>query len=104
MAAKKKTPTTSAAGPQTLRIGSRVRCTDDGVEGRIVWANGVSVKIQWDDGGQGTWRRDSLAGRPIEILDAAAASEDPTQTDPPLAAPTAEPTASTESPTQDAGL
>ena len=66
MASKKKTPT--AAGLQTLKIGSRVRRTDDGVEGRIVWANGVSVKITWDDGEQVTWRRDSLAGRPIEIL------------------------------------
>jgi len=51
-----------------LKIGSRVRCTDDGVQGRITWANSVSVKIQWDDGEQVTWRRDSLAGRPIEIL------------------------------------
>jgi len=45
-----------------------VRCTDDQAEGRIVWANGVSVKIKWDDGEQVTWRRDSLAGGPIEIL------------------------------------
>jgi hypothetical protein len=59
---------------QTLKIGSRVRFTDDGAEGRIIWANGVSVKIRWDDGEQVTWRRDSLADRPIEILDAA--SED----------------------------
>jgi HB1, ASXL, restriction endonuclease HTH domain len=51
-----------------LKIGSRVRCTDDGVEGRITWANGVSVKVQWDDGEQVTWRRDSLADRPIDIL------------------------------------
>jgi len=51
-----------------LKIGSRVRCTDDGVEGRIVWANAVSLKVQWDDGEHVTWRRDSLAGRPIEIL------------------------------------
>ena len=66
MAARKKTPT---AGLQTLKIGSRVRCTDDGVEGRIVWANGASVKIKWDDGEQVTWRRDSLAGRPVDIRD-----------------------------------
>jgi len=52
-----------------LKIGSRVRCTDDNMEGRITWANGVSVKIQWDDGEQVTWRRDSLADRPIDILD-----------------------------------
>jgi hypothetical protein len=54
-----------------LKIGSRARCTDDGVAGRIVWANAVAVKIRWDDGEQVTWRRDSLADRPIEILDAA---------------------------------
>jgi hypothetical protein len=57
-------------GPQAIRIGTRVRCTDDGVEGRIVWANGVSVKITWDDGEQVTWRRDALADKPIEFLDA----------------------------------
>jgi hypothetical protein len=65
-----KNTTASDPGPK-LKIGSRVRCTDDGGEGRITWANGVSVKIQWDDGEQVTWRRDSLAERPIEILDPA---------------------------------
>jgi hypothetical protein len=70
MASKKNTPAnTTADSLTTLRIGSRVRCTDDGIEGRIVWANAVSVKIKWDDGEQVTWRRDSLADRPIEILD-----------------------------------
>ena len=54
-----------------MKIGSRVRCTDDGVAGRIVWCNAVSVKVRWDDGEEVTWRRDSLADRPIEILDAA---------------------------------
>jgi hypothetical protein len=71
MSSKKKTQTTPGTNMQTLRIGSRVRFTDDGAEGRIIWANGVSVKIQWDDGEQVTWRRDSLADRAIEILDAA---------------------------------
>src|SRR5471030_182203 len=66
MATKKKT--TPDASLQAIKIGSRVRCTDDHVEGRIVWANGVSVKITWNDGEQVTWRRDSLADRPIEIL------------------------------------
>src|SRR5262245_30565630 len=68
MSSKQNSPTSPGTNPQTLKIGSRVRCTDDGVEGRIVWANAVSVKIRWDDGEQVTWRRDSLAGRPIEIL------------------------------------
>ncbi len=69
MSGKKKSKASTT--PQTLKIGSRVRCSDDGVEGRITWANGVSVKVQWDDGEQVTWRRDSLAERPIEILEPA---------------------------------
>jgi hypothetical protein len=68
MSSKKKTSASPGTNLQALKIGSRVRCTDDGVEGRIVWANAVSVKIRWDDGEQVTWRRDSLASRPIEIL------------------------------------
>src|SRR5260370_24447789 len=67
---KNKTATTSTTNHPALRIGSRVRCTDDGVEGRIVWANAVAVKIEWTDGEKVTWRRDSLATRPIEIIDA----------------------------------
>jgi hypothetical protein len=68
MSSKKKSPTSSATNPPALTIGSRVHCTDDGVEGRIVWANAVSVKIRWDDGEQVTWRRDTLASRPVAIL------------------------------------
>ena len=97
---KKTTPSTNT---QTLKIGSRVRCTDDGVVGRIVWANAVAVKIRWDDGEQVTWRRDSLAGRPIEILDAGevedqhaapAASEqtEPATAEQPAESPSPEPT------------
>ncbi len=70
MGRKKNTSTNNNANPPALKIGSRVRCTDDGVTGRIVWANAVSVKVKWDDGEQVTWKRDSLATRPIEILDA----------------------------------
>jgi hypothetical protein len=69
MTAKKNPSATPTTNLQTLKIGGRVRCTDDGVQGRIAWANGISVKIRWDDGEQVTWRRDSLASRPIEILD-----------------------------------
>ena len=71
MASKNNDQRISSGSLPALRIGSRVRCTDDRVEGRIVWANAVSVKIRWNDGEQVTWRRDSLVGRPIEILDAA---------------------------------
>src|SRR5262245_2525384 len=66
---KNKAAASGTANLPALRIGSRVRCTDDGVAGRIVWANAVAVKIQWDGGAQGTWKRDSLATRPIALLD-----------------------------------
>jgi outer membrane biosynthesis protein TonB len=68
MSKKKSVDVSNSGGLPALKIGSRVRCTDDGVEGRIVWCNAVSVKVRWDDGEQVTWRRDSLADRPIEIL------------------------------------
>jgi hypothetical protein len=94
MASKKnKTAASSTANLQTLRIGSRVRCTDDGVAGRIVWANALSVKIKWDDGEQVTWKRDSLATRPIAILD----PDEAGQPEAP-AAPAAEETPTTEVP------
>ena len=79
---KKKNAKTNTNLP-ALRIGSRIRCSDDGVTGRIVWANAVAVKIKWDDGEQVTWKRDSLATRPIEILDADdAKAETPTEPTP----------------------
>jgi hypothetical protein len=80
MAKKNKPATTNAANLPAVKIGMRIRCTDDGVTGRIVWANAVAVKIKWDDGEQVTWKRDSLATRPIEILGAEGDDE-------PLAAP-----------------
>jgi hypothetical protein len=70
MGSKRKNPTATTGGNlPPVRIGSRVRCTDDGVAGRLVWANGTSVKIQWDEGEQVSWKRDTLATRPLEILD-----------------------------------
>jgi hypothetical protein len=81
MASKKNIKSSPSSNLPALKIGSRVRCTDDGVTGRIVWANGVSVKITWDDGERVTWKRDSLASRPIEFLD---------PEDPPTAEPNAE--------------
>lgn len=68
MTSKKDSKASNINGLTALKIGSRVRCTDDGVQGRITWANAVAVKVQWDDGEQVTWRRDALASRPIEIL------------------------------------
>jgi hypothetical protein len=87
MSSKKKSPATPTHDLQTLKIGSRVRCTDDGVAGRIVWANAVSVKIRWDDGEQVTWRRDSLATRPIQFVDADAPADASAPTEQPEAAP-----------------
>src|SRR5277367_2674472 len=80
---KKNTTGTAGGHLPTLQIGSRVRCSDDGVTGRLVWANAVSEKIQWDDGEQVTWKRDTLATRPLEILDADGAGQttEPAATD-----------------------
>src|SRR5260370_22417132 len=95
MSGKKTLPTAGAANLPALKIGGRVRCTDDGVAGRIVWANAISVKVRWDDGEQVTWRRDSLAGRPIEIVDADDAGGRP---EAPAGAAVPEQTATTELP------
>jgi preprotein translocase subunit YajC len=70
MSSKKKNTTNASSNLTTLKVGSRVHCTDDGVTGHIVWANATAVKIKWDDGEAVTWKRDSLAARPIEIRDA----------------------------------
>ena len=75
MASKNSSKRSSAGGRTALKIGTRLRCTDDGIEGRITWANGNAVKVQWDDGEQVTWRRDTLASRPIEILESAGGDE-----------------------------
>jgi hypothetical protein len=109
MSSKKTTPTAANDKFQALRLGSRIRCTDDRVEGRIVWANGLCVKIQWDDGEQVTWRRDSLPTRPIEILDAADADDQGSPTEAPVPAPTistepATPTTEPAIPTEPATL
>jgi hypothetical protein len=94
MSKKKSAPKAPAAGATdlpALKIGSRVRCTDDQVEGRIVWANAVSVKVQWDDGEQVTWRRDSLAGRPVEIVGAEGEEDRRLPDEPPSTGQTAAP-------------
>ena len=76
-----------------LKVDSRVRCTDDGVQGRITWANATVVKIQWDDGEQVTWRHDSLAARPLAILDPPADEPDGLPEEP---VPASEPQPATE--------
>jgi hypothetical protein len=52
-----------------LRVGDRVRFTEDGAEGRVVSADANSVRILWDDGEEATWRRAALANKPIVLLD-----------------------------------
>src|SRR3954465_6071781 len=90
MASQQKTALPETERPTPLKVGSRVRCTDDGVEGRITWANATVVKIQWDDGEQVTWRRDALADRPVEILDPADDEPDG-RPDEPVRAPAPQP-------------
>src|SRR4051812_13692080 len=91
MASKKnQKATTNTTNLPSLRIGSHVRCTDDGVEGRIVRANGLMVTIEWTDGEKVTWRRDSLANKPIEILDDETAPASEPKTEEPTAEPEAE--------------
>ena len=69
MGKKKNTPKAGTTSLPAIHIGTRVRCTDDGVEGRIAFANAFAVKIKWDDGEVVTWRRAELASKPIEFLD-----------------------------------
>jgi len=90
MSGKQKSAPHDVESRKPLRVGSRVRCTDDGVEGRITWANALFVKIRWDDGEQVTWRRDSLAERPLAILDPPADEPD-CLPDEPLQAPAPQP-------------
>jgi hypothetical protein len=52
----------------SIRIGTRVRHTD-GVEGRIAWANGTAVKIQWDDGEKVTWKRAELGAKGLQVIE-----------------------------------
>ena len=82
MASKKQIAPHDPGSFKPLKVGSRVRCTDDGVGGRIVWANATSVKVRWDDGEQVTWRRDSLAERQVEVLDPPAAEPAPLPDEP----------------------
>jgi hypothetical protein len=53
----------------SIKIGTRVRHSADGVLGRIVWANAVAVKIQWDDGEKVTWKRAELGVKGLEVLE-----------------------------------
>ena len=96
MGKKKNTP--SAGNLPVIRIGSRVRCTDDGVEGRITWANAVSVKIKWDDGEQVTWKRSELASKPLEFLDTESAEQ---SAEPTAVEPAPEPPVAPAAPTDD---
>jgi hypothetical protein len=52
-----------------IKLGTRVRHIEDGVLGRIVWANASAVKIQWDDGEKVTWKRAELGIKGLEIVE-----------------------------------
>ena len=97
---KHEQATVTSDSTPALKIGSRVRCTDDGVTGRITWANATSVKIKWDDGEFVTWRSDELPGKPIEIFAAddeqPAPEQETATTDAPPAPEQVAPTATTE--------
>ena len=89
MGKKKNTPKAGTTSLPAIHIGTRVRCTDAGVEGRIAFANAFAVKIKWDDGQEVTWKRSELAGKPIAFLDAEPADQPgltPRQSAPPLRA------------------
>jgi hypothetical protein len=74
----------------TIRRGSRVRHSADGAEGRITWCNGVSVKIEWDDGEKVTWKRAELSAKSLEILDDQTPGDAGEQNTSPVTAETAE--------------
>ncbi len=59
----------SGSDLKTIKLGTRVRHTADGIEGRIVWANAAAVKIEWKDGEKVTWKRADLAAKGLELLD-----------------------------------
>jgi hypothetical protein len=52
-----------------IKLGTRVRHVEDGVEGRIVWANAAAVKIQWQDGEKVTWKRAELGAKGLAVID-----------------------------------
>jgi hypothetical protein len=60
-----------------IRFGTRVRHISDGVLGRIVWANAVSVKIEWDDGEKVTWKRAELGIKGVAVIDEDDAAKTP---------------------------
>src|SRR6516162_1938201 len=59
----------------TIKLGTRVRHAEDGVEGRIVWANASAVKIEWDDGEKVTWKRAELGAKGLVVIDSEGAVE-----------------------------
>jgi hypothetical protein len=60
-----------------IKFGTRVRHIEDGALGRIVWANAVSVKIEWDDGEKVTWKRAELGIKGVAVVDEGYAAEVP---------------------------
>jgi HB1, ASXL, restriction endonuclease HTH domain len=71
-----------------IKLGTRVRHVEDGVEGRIVWANASAVKIEWDDGEKVTWKRAELGAKGLVVIDPEEATETPQAAEPPAGEPT----------------
>jgi FtsZ-interacting cell division protein ZipA len=65
MSSKKK----AAISTRPVKAGMRVRFAEDGVEGRVVWADETTVQIRWDDGERVTWKRTTMAKKGVEVLD-----------------------------------
>lgn len=76
----------------SVKVGMRVRFAEDGVEGRIVWANATTVKIKWDDGEVVNWKRDKLAEKGVEILEEETPEVERPTTEQTAEAPQTEPT------------
>jgi hypothetical protein len=104
MGKKNSTPSAGATGVRAIRIGTRVRCTDDRVEGRITWANANSVKVKWDDGEEVTWKRAELAGKPLEFLDIEPAQQPGAPAEQAAAEPTPEQATAAEVPAREPAI
>jgi hypothetical protein len=75
-----------------IKFGTRVRHVSDGALGRIVWANAVSVKIEWDDGEKVTWKRAELGIKGVAVVNDGDAAEAPATETTPASEPASVPT------------
>jgi hypothetical protein len=59
----------------TIKLGTRVKRAEDGLQGKIVWANASAVKIEWTDGEKSTWKRSELGAKGLVVIDSEVATE-----------------------------